>query len=107
MRKTIGLSHYLRVSGGMVDTLVLGASAERHGGSSPLSRTNTKAPVFRGFCIGLCIREDAEPRQRALRAGGRGVRTRAGIYSEHAGTEKYLALPVGKPSALVLSHAPN
>ena len=39
MRKTGGLSHVLCGCGGMVDTLVLGASAQRHGGSSPLIRT--------------------------------------------------------------------
>gem|GEM_PF-4155116 len=50
MRKTAGLSH-VGVSGGMVDTLVLGASAERHGGSSPLSRTKQSAGLIVRFFV--------------------------------------------------------
>ena len=35
----------------MVDTLALGASAARRGGSSPLSRTKTKRPANAGLFI--------------------------------------------------------
>ena len=51
-----------RVSGGMVDTLVLGASAARHGGSSPLSRTNIKTRFCPGFYIGLYKRLNCNPK---------------------------------------------
>lgn len=38
--------------GGMVDTLVLGTSAERREGSSPFIRTKAKTQRKLGFCFG-------------------------------------------------------
>ncbi len=37
----------------MVDTLVLGTSAERREGSSPFIRTKAKAGRSAGFCFGM------------------------------------------------------
>ncbi len=61
---------FLRGCGGMVDTLVLGASAVRRGGSSPLIRTTVKTPACLGFLPVICgmlafmsgeILENSEP----------------------------------------------
>ena len=76
----------------MVDTLALGASAARRGGSSPLIRTKRKETMHQfglfsfGVDLNLYALADCEAICRPCE--GRGARARAAACSEHAAAEK-------------------
>ena len=60
----------------MVDTLVLGASAERRGGSSPLIRTkstnsNSKETPLKNKCFSLAIFGSIKDEQKHVEMGAR------------------------------------